>query len=125
VKAFVTGSQAYGEPNQMSDIDLVVWVTPAALAELRAVADPDPKTGKGTDSDPGGPGDVRGETASLRFGKLNLICVTDAVAWGVWFEGTAHLVRRARDSGRPVTRNDAIAFFRQLRATHGLATEVR
>lgn len=116
MKAFVTGSRAYGRPRPDSDIDLVVLVSSYDLERLRAQADPDPKMGKGTDSDPGTPGQEEHPTASLRFGKLNLICVTDPIAYGVWLKGTEELRKRPDD----VDRDEAVAFFRALREKHGL-----
>lgn len=53
MKAFITGSQAYGEPNEDSDIDLVVFVTPNELTRLRSFADSDDREKKTGDSDSG------------------------------------------------------------------------
>jgi hypothetical protein len=119
VHVFLTGSQAYGCPTAKSDVDLVVLVTPATLTALQRLADPEPEPAapRGTDSDPGTPGHDRALTASLRFGRLNLICVTDPIAYGVWAKGTAQLEARLE----PVGRDEATALFRSLRALHGLA----
>jgi hypothetical protein len=50
-------------------------------------------------------------SSCLRFGKLNLICVTDPEDYKLWKDGTEELKRMA-----PVTRDQAIKLFRQMRA---------
>lgn len=45
-------------------------------------------------------------STGLRFGKLNLICVTSDEFFGIWEKGTAELKAKS-----PVTRDAAIAHF--------------
>jgi hypothetical protein len=115
--SFITGSRAYGAPDADSDVDLVVLVTPADLEKLRGLADSDDHE-KLKESSDAGPQGFAG-SASLRFGRMNLLCVTDPVAFAVWARGT-HLLRREADDGRRVTRELAIRFFEDLRRHHGL-----
>lgn len=122
MKAFITGSHAYGTPNSNSDVDLVILVGHADLEDLEKLGDKQYEVdrrpvGGRTDSDPGTPGSEQHRTASVRFGRLNLICATDPIAYGVWLKGTRELERR----GDKVTREYAVAFFRELRAEHGIA----
>ncbi len=125
MRSFITGSRAYGEQAGLhggkSDVDLVVLVTLKDLEMLRSMADGDDGD-KLKDSDAGPTADGPRGSASLRFGKLNLIAVTDPVAFAVWQEGTKKLVRAstAGDVSVEVTRDLAIAFFDKLRRGRGL-----
>lgn len=96
MNAFLTGSQVYGTPHEKSDIDLVVLVSQPELEILAAHhrSDSDPEVYKGMTS------------TALRFGKLNLLCVTDEADLAVWRSGTDELVAR-----KPVTRPEAVALF--------------
>lgn len=120
MKAFITGSQVYGTPNDKSDIDLVVYVTPNELNLLKKFADSDdrekPKKG---DSD-SGPQFGPELSGSLRFGKLNLLCVTDPLAYAVWLNGTKMLTHEVERSSRCVERDVAITLFESLRRAAGL-----
>lgn len=117
MNAFITGSRAYGRPTRASDVDLVILCSEATLRILKAQGDPQIERAEVTDSNPGTAGRDNGLTASIRFGPLNIIATTDAIAYGVWVKGTEEL----RDKEQPVTREDAIAHFRALRVKHGLA----
>jgi predicted nucleotidyltransferase len=102
MKAFITGSRAYGTPREDSDTDLVVMVSPDDMRRLRSQADI-------TEDDEGEyPED--GHTGVLRFGKLNLLCVTQPDDYEAWREGTAELIAR-----RPVTREEAVEVFTRKR----------
>jgi hypothetical protein len=93
MRAFLTGSRAYGIPRYDSDIDLVIRTEEMQkLSELGEVIE-----------------SYEGESASIRFGKLNIIaCATDRL-FNLWFEGTEHLKSR-----KPVTRDEACTYFREL-----------
>lgn len=52
------------------------------------------------------------DSASLRFGALNLICITSDRMFEIWAEGTAHLMTKS-----PVTREQAIAHFAEKGVT--------
>lgn len=101
--SILTGSHAYGKPNPESDIDLVVQVSKEVMRklalknelEMEEVVD---QYGNQFDS------------ACLRFGNLNLICVTNEHDFQIWKQGTAELVAR-----KPVTREEAVSHFRKLR----------
>lgn len=121
MKAFATGSRVYGAPTRGSDIDLVVMVNPDQIEVLKELADADDPLHKPKEwSDPGPMDDVGGLTASLKFGKLNLILVTGHIGYGVWLQGTKELAKLAADRGTPVTRDEAVLHFRALREKHGL-----
>lgn len=116
MRSFVTGSRKYGKPNEKSDIDLVVWVSPTDLHLLQAMADKEngiqesTKIGVKETSSDGGP-----EADSLRFGKLNLIAVTWKDAFEAWKKGTEELIERSFKKGRSIERYEAIQLFKKLR----------
>lgn len=87
---FITGSHAYGSPTEDSDIDLVVWAVGDTRAVLEAGGYP------------------------IRFGKLNLILVSDADQWNIWRVGTKALVRLRDSRNSAVSRDEAVAFFISL-----------
>ena len=118
MRSFVTGSQVYGSPDRDSDIDLVVLVTRQDLQLLRKLADSEDKE-KGASSD-AGPCRPDYLSASLRFGLLNLLCVTDPVAFAVWQEGTIQLEKLTPPA---IDRQTAIDYFRRLRGHRGLYNE--
>lgn len=96
--AFVTGSRAYGTPRPDSDVDLVVPIDAAALRELLDVVNEDEvSSGSGYHG------------VSLRFGRLNLICVTGPRQLDAWSSGTKALKAKA-----PVARDEAVALFKSL-----------
>jgi hypothetical protein len=84
-QSFLTGSRVYGTPTPDSDIDLCVVVSSEHLAMLTELADGDGKSSN-----------------SIRFGKLNLICLSP-VNFTAWQESTERLTAR-----KPVTREDAV-----------------
>lgn len=101
LKPILTGSHAYGIPNAKSDIDLVVYVNEDDLVKLMNQADNIDAISSGyTDEN----------AKSLRFGNLNLLCVTDEKHYEIWRKGTRELKQKA-----PVPRNFAIQFMAQLR----------
>jgi len=103
MKAFITGSHAYGTPTEDSDIDLVVQVSPGDLERLAILS-----------------GDTAAEhygvsgTQYLRFGGLNLLAVDNDIDYQIWLEGTKELVAR-----RPVTRDEAVAVFKRRQKEAG------
>ena len=101
--ALLTGSRAYGKPAEKSDIDVVVLLGEDDL--LRII---DAMGSFGIDPKYVG---QPGATTPLRFGVLNLICVTDEEDYRVWEEGTAALIERG-----PVERPEAVAEFARRRA---------
>lgn len=101
VKALLTGSYAYGTPTKDSDIDLVVLMTEDTLREL--IKHNDNELREDLDNyEPLG--------ANLKFGKLNLIAVTEYGLFKVWEQGTQHLIDR-----RPVSRDEAVEYLSGLR----------
>lgn len=113
--ALLTGSRAYGTPRDDSDIDLVVFGTQELVETLTRLATreehPEIKFNKGTGSSDRGLEQCQG---TFRFGRLNLIVVTDIRDFEIWKQGTANL-RGMQDMSVNVTREDAIAHFRKLK----------
>jgi hypothetical protein len=105
--SFLTGSCAYGTPREDSDTDLVVLVSHDTLDALAALADNQESVAEKREYSGGG--------LSLRFGKLNLICVTDPLHFKVWLQGTKELEFR-----KPVTRDQAVEHLRALRTKFGI-----
>lgn len=93
--AFVTGSRACGAPRNNSDVDLVILASPEDIDIL---------AGQAVHVEAGS-GEALGNV-SLRFGSLNLICLTDAADYQIWRKGTAALKAR-----KPMHRQLAVAEF--------------
>lgn len=108
MKAFLTGSHVYGTPKPESDIDLVVLVSPADLALIMAAHNASDRN----DTDYSG-----AVTASLKFGKLNLLLETREDRFAIWRLGTSELKTKA-----PVHRDVAVETFRALRKRFGGAS---
>lgn len=107
MRSFLTGSQVYGKPGEASDIDLVVQVSDYELSLLKGMAD----SVKAHRSDDGyGPA-----TASLMFGKLNLVVTTDEATFAAWRMGTEILIEK-KHAGHVFNRDDAVTVFRSLLA---------
>jgi predicted nucleotidyltransferase len=105
LRAFLTGSYAYGKPRVDSDIDLVVFIADyTELQELEKQADAVMQIDNEYEN---------ADAISLRFGKLNLIVTTDEADWEGWKKGTFDLKRR-----KPVTRKEAIKYMADMRANY-------
>ena len=96
---FITGSHAYGAPTADSDIDLVVWAVGKTRETLAAGGYP------------------------VRFGKLNLILVSDNNQWEIWRIGTQSLVKLSESRNSPVSREEAKAVFIALGITQSSTEE--
>ncbi|MCI0537693.1 MAG: hypothetical protein L0Z50_20965 [Verrucomicrobiales bacterium] len=90
--AFVTEGYVYGTPTEKSDIDLVICISKEDFALLESLADGDSK-GYGC------------HVGSLRFGKLNLVCI-DECEMEPWKAATDELIAR-----KPVTREEAVKLI--------------
>lgn len=117
--AVLTGSQVYGIPKPDSDVDLVILISPRDIEKLRSLAEK--HDGNHKDSD-GGPQTINETSASLRFGRLNLICVSDPLAFEVWRRGTKALCLNLEQTGRAISRDIAVEHFDKLRDWAGLKT---
>jgi len=93
--AFVTGSQVYGTPTEESDIDLVVLVSDEQYSKLVKLSN-----GMGENTGPR-------SYPQIRFGKLNLIALSDDVVWKAWRDAT-----RSLEKIKPVSRDDAVAVIK-------------
>jgi len=112
--AIVTGSQKYGTPKPDSDVDLVVLVSGEDMHILQQFADAEQH--KETKGNYDG---VGGLSASLRFGRLNLLLTTDPLAYEVWRRGTQKLVIESHLDG-PIDRDTAVRLFNGLQSHCGL-----
>ena len=101
-KAFITGSRCYGTPRDDSDLDLVILASNHAFKMLAAFADDDSETGEGS-------GKGTPSSGSFRFGKLNIIAITDESVFEVWRAATESLKAKA-----PVSRDDAVELIKGM-----------
>jgi hypothetical protein len=95
MRAFITGSRAYGNPRPNSDVDLVVLVDEDTADLLR------------TASETRGP---------VRFGRLNLVVCTTEEQYAVWRLGTSQM----KTSLNKYTSKEAKALLDQLRLLVGI-----
>lgn len=101
MKAFITGSQAYGTAVAGSDTDLVIFVDEATKGKLQARSE----NGK----------------YPIRFGDLNLVCVTTEEEWAAWKLGTVRCVRKAEEnSPRALDKEEAIRMHEHSRLVFGV-----
>ncbi len=106
---FLTGSRVYGFPKEDSDIDLVCLLSLDQLSAIAPLADNTDDFGS-----PGG--QFYDDGCSLRFGKLNLLVVTEKKHFDVWKQGTDELIAM-----KPVTRDKAIEHLATLRREKKIA----
>lgn len=102
MKAFITGSNAYGKPTAESDLDLVVLMTEHVRDKLLQYSD-----------FPTSPDKI------LRFGKLNIVGVTSELEAAVWLVATKEL-ETVKQSGPTSTKKKAAALIDDLLASVGL-----
>ena len=114
LRTFLTGSHQYGEPGSSSDIDLVVYASAGVIAKLARLAGEQLQTGLSGD------GVV---SASLQFGKLNLILMDGPGLFEVWQKGTDELVLKVLDEGRPIQREEAVEYLTRKREEYFEAEE--
>lgn len=91
MRAFLTGSRAYGKPREDSDTDIVVMVTPEVHSLLKELG--------------------KLEDGSIRFGNLNIIAVETELEFIGWKAATEGLINRKQEKKRPVTRDEAIVYI--------------
>ena len=101
LQSFLTGSRAFGEPREDSDIDLVIHGDSDLLSSLL----------------------LNSETGELplRFGKLNLI-VLSSDAFEAWKKGTEELVTEYH-LGNPSSRDEAVKVIKRHLEEIGEETE--
>lgn len=107
MKAFITGSRAYGLPRDDSDIDLVIRCDDATASALVAVLADESDESDGYDND---------KRIQVRAGQCNLMLCRDDDAYEVWRRGTEALRDEAMlaESGC-VSRERAVEVFKALR----------
>lgn len=94
--AFLSGSHVYGFPRPTSDVDLVVYMPQDEIVRLCEIVEHELSEFY--------PNDL----VSLKFGNLNLICISDELYFNRWRDATAALEKK-----RPLQRNDAVNYFIQ------------
>lgn len=113
MKAFLTGSRIYSIPTKKSDIDLVVFMEGYELNKLIGYVEQKKSWwGRFLDRFREVKEYDNTHSASLRFGPLNLLCVTTQHDYDVWRTGTDHLKKLA-----PVLRTTAVLTFKDLQRT--------
>lgn len=105
--AFISGSFAYGTPGPESDIDLVIEIDDEGLTTLE-----EQFVDQLTNTESGDP--YPESSSCFRFGKLNLIAVSNPKLYETWKQGTEELIAR-----KPVTRDEAIEVMRKKRIEAG------
>lgn len=100
----LTGSHAYGCPTRDSDVDVVLYCEDREIVKILCLAADAVLTSPKVEDD------QRYVTAktdtALRFGRLNVLIVTNADAFDRWSLGTSQL-----KAFRPVQRETAVAVF--------------
>lgn len=115
-KTIVTGSRVYGKVKPESDIDVVFDIYCHQLNELRLFCDEDSSKGKCKDYEY----NTSGMACALRFGPVNLLCITTRNQLRAWQKGTEQLVTEALHSKQGyVTRERAIEVFTWWRRETG------
>lgn len=99
--ALLTGSRAYGEPTEDSDIDIVIRCGNGVYELLKKHSD---KCADG----------------SIRFGKLNIICCLENEQYQAWYIGTQDLVARYRNTDLPIERDKAKEYLNAVRKKLGI-----
>jgi len=97
--AFITGSRAYGQPSEDSDLDLVILLTEEERAKLTALSD----SGK----------------EPIKYGSLNIIAVCSQKRYDLWKKGTDELIQLKEDGLVP-TREQAITYFDTIFEKNGM-----
>lgn len=98
--AFLTGSHRYGTPHAVSDIDLVLFVTPEEERRIREAF----RFHRG----PQDSAHYGGGGTLIKHDGVDLILVTDPDRYESWKRGTEELAQRA-----PTSRADAVATFQR------------
>lgn len=118
MRAYFTGSRVYGNPKPDSDLDLVVLMDHDQFHLFVECSD----TSVDTDQY-----EEKPKSASLKFGKLNVIAVTEEAEFVAWCNGTKKCIdlffeRREADLGAatPVSREEAKAIMKQAYDAVGL-----
>lgn len=98
MRAFITGSRAYGKPREDSDIDLVVRVSGDAAELLWDLSEDD---------------------KSCRFGRLNLILCTTDEKFAAWKVATQQMI----EGGKKLSRVAAKEIILSLMESVGIPRE--
>ena len=110
-EAFLTGSRVYGTPGPKSDVDLVILADKATINALRKLEDKILLNADGKiQAETNTPSKVGYQSASIRFGNLNLIVVMDQDEFDCW-----RLATKALETEKPVTKQRAVELHEWLR----------
>jgi hypothetical protein len=99
-KAFLTGSRVYGQPTPESDVDLVVFISEEDKEILSKLAD---------------------TILPIRFGKLNVIALTNEDAFDAWKAATKKVKHHMllNNDSKPLDKKDACLLFEAELASCG------
>ena len=100
MKAFITGSHAYGKPHRNSDVDIVILADKGTIDLLEAKSDVGQKP--------------------IRFGKLNIIATDNEKRFSIWQKGTNALRNWYHQRGETVSREEATLMFDMLFLAEGM-----
>lgn len=100
VRAFVTGSHAYGNPTEDSDIDLVIPGSVELHKYLKENITDDREAVRNESSDP----------FAILTGGIDIIIASTKEEYEFWRDGTMALIEQ-----RPVSRKYAIDYFYGMR----------
>jgi Nucleotidyltransferase domain len=90
-KAFLTGSRVYGQPTPESDVDLVVFISEEDKETLVKLAD---------------------TALPIRFGKLNVIALTNEDEFYAWKSATREVqAARSKNGGKALDKAANCAIF--------------
>ena len=103
--SLLTGSRAYGQPTESSDVDLVILAEYSELQVMSKLSNPPAVW-------------FQDGHVSMRFGGLNLIGVRSPSQFDAWVTGTAYL-----RSISPVTREQACEYFQSVGLTNQVSGE--
>lgn len=104
--AFLTGSRAYGKPNEGSDIDVVILADFELLNVLQEFSDSDEILEDGN--------------KQLRFGRLNIIAALDDTEFATWKVGTSACKLKRAVANSPVGKDEAKEIIDAARDMVGL-----
>lgn len=96
MRSFITGSVAYATATEDSDLDLVVLVSPDTKNKLKEISD--------------------NQGYPIKFGCLNLVCVTSEEEWAAWKLATI----RCQNTPAPISKEQAIKIHEHSRKAMGI-----
>lgn len=101
MKAFITGSKAYKNDKEGSDVDLVIFTDSQTGKQLEHLGD--------------------NQTHPIRFGNLNLILTYDEIEYAAWLEATRRCKMEALLNPAKFSKEKAIEIHEEMRRILGIS----